>query len=72
METLDLHGVRHHQVEGVVENFILLQQSPARIITGNSPSMKILVQKVLDRCGFSWDYENDYNMGSIVVVSTSI
>ena len=33
---LDLHGIKHEDVERLVENFILLNQMPMTIITGNS------------------------------------
>ena len=68
MEILDLHGVRHHRVELLVENFILLNDDvPLKIITGNSPTMQSIVHEVLERYGFSWCYESDYNLGAIVV-----
>ena len=47
--TLDLHGVKHEDVEKVVENTILLGTPPFRIITGNSVRMKQLVLQVLDK-----------------------
>jgi DNA-nicking Smr family endonuclease len=47
VETLDLHGLRHHQVELLVENFVLMNEFPVKIITGNSPTMKQIVQSVL-------------------------
>tara|TARA_Y100001963_G_scaffold62619_1_gene87363 strand:- start:404 stop:613 length:210 start_codon:yes stop_codon:yes gene_type:complete len=46
---LDLHGVRHTEVDRIVENFILLNEPPMRIITGNSDKMIELVIEVLDR-----------------------
>ena len=46
---LDLHGIRHSDVDRVVENFILLNDSPMRIITGNSDRMTELVLTVLHR-----------------------
>ena len=46
---LDLHGIRHHDVDRLVENFILLKEKPVRIITGNSDRMIQLVKDVLDR-----------------------
>tara|TARA_Y100001963_G_C6493606_1_gene314586 strand:- start:81 stop:281 length:201 start_codon:yes stop_codon:yes gene_type:complete len=46
---LDLHGIRHDEVDRIVENFVLLNNSPMRIITGNSDRMRDLVIKVLDR-----------------------
>ena len=50
---LDLHGVRHHDVDRLVENFIYLNQQhvPLRIICGNSHRMILLVKEVTDRIG---------------------
>jgi hypothetical protein len=50
---LDLHGVRHHEVDLKVENFILLNQNqlPLTIICGNSQRMIDLVKDVIDRIG---------------------
>ena len=51
-KTLDLHGVRHADVERLVENFVLLNEPPLTIITGNSHRMqeivinKLIVKKV--------------------------
>ena len=67
MNTLDLHGVRHHKVEILVENFILLNTTPIRIIIGNSPMMKSIVVQVVEKYDFHWGYENDYNLGAIVI-----
>jgi hypothetical protein len=46
---LDLHGVRHHQVELMVENWVLMNQSsvPLTIICGNSQRMIDIVYSVL-------------------------
>ncbi len=45
MKVLDLHGVRHEEVERLLENFILLNEPPLTVITGNSDYMTtILVQ----------------------------
>lgn len=50
---LDLHGVRHHDVDRMVENFIYLNQNsmPLKIICGNSNTMILLVRDVIDRIG---------------------
>ena len=46
--TLDLHGVRHNDVERLVENFILLNEPPLIIITGNSQRMnEIVINKLM-------------------------
>ena len=46
---LDLHGVRHDEVERMVENYILLNKPPMSIVTGNSDKMKELVENVLKK-----------------------
>lgn len=50
---LDLHGVRHYDVDRLVENFIYLNQQdmPLTIICGNSNTMILLVRDVIDRIG---------------------
>ena len=49
--TLDLHGVRHHDVDRLVENFIFMNQEllPLKIICGNSQVMIDLVFAVIKR-----------------------
>ena len=48
---LDLHGVRHHEVDLLVENFVYSHQDecPLTIICGNSLRMIELVEEVLNR-----------------------
>ena len=55
IERLDLHGIRHEDVDRIVENFVLLNTPPLRIITGNSDEMRELVIKVLDRNSISYE-----------------
>ena len=55
MKTLDLHGIRHSEVDRLVENFVLLNDTPMRIITGNSDRMIELVVKVLDRHNINYE-----------------
>ena len=62
---LDLHGIRHSDVDRVVENFILLNESPMRIITGNSDRMKELVVRVLNRHDI--EYES-FRPGQITIL----
>ena len=65
---LDLHGVKHEDVDSVVENFVLCNQEdmPLKIIYGNSESMRRLVVDCLSRTGFSFD--GDYPYGALFVV----
>jgi len=48
---LDLHGIRHGDVDRLVENFILMNQNeaPLEIVCGNSQPMIVLVDSVLKR-----------------------
>ena len=46
---LDLHGIRHDDVDRLVENFVLLNEPPMVIITGKSDKMTELVLTVLHR-----------------------
>jgi hypothetical protein len=50
---LDLHGVRHGDVDRLVENYIYLNQKdiPLTIICGNSNTMIQLARDVIDRIG---------------------
>jgi hypothetical protein len=49
--TLDLHGIRHHAVDRLVENFIFMNQDtvPLKIICGNSQKMIDLVLNVVKK-----------------------
>ncbi len=46
---LDLHGIRHHEVEVIVQDFVLNNQSelPLIVICGNSEKMIDLVNNAL-------------------------
>ena len=55
IKQLDLHGIRHEEVDRLVENFVLLNETPMRIITGNSHEMRDLVIKVLKRNSINYE-----------------
>ena len=48
---LDLHGVRHYEVDRLVENFILMNQDllPLTIVCGNSQTMINLAYNTIKR-----------------------
>lgn len=48
MTKLDLHGIRHSDVDRLVENFVLLNDTPLTIVCGNSDKMIKLVKDKLD------------------------
>ena len=63
---LDLHRIRHDEVDRLVENFVLLNETPLTIITGNSIMMRELVVEVLERHKFV--YENLISQNVITVL----
>ncbi len=71
MRKLDLHGVRHGEVQILVEDFILENQNylPIKIITGNSEKMKRIVTNVLNAHGFQYSDGDFYNRGYIDVLN---
>ena len=72
MKTLDLHGIRHNQVDEVTRKFLNFAQLPCQVITGNSVEMKKIVKKIVKE--YSWFcYEKDsYNYGTLIVVDCQI
>ena len=52
---LDLHGIRHDDVERLVENFVLLNEPPLTIITGNSDKMSGIVLSTLSKHRIGWE-----------------
>jgi hypothetical protein len=67
MKTLDLHGVYHDEVDRLVENFILMNDCPLEIITGNSSRMQELVKEVLEKYHFKYRYKNYVNLGALII-----
>ncbi|CAG7581163.1 MAG: putative hydrolase [uncultured marine phage] len=67
---LDLHGVKHQNVEVLVENFVLSNENrlPVDIITGMSDTMKKLVTDILDYHGFEHEEGDFFNKGYIHVI----
>ena len=55
IKKLDLHGIRHSEVDRLVENFVLLNNPPLEIITGHSDRMPQLVIDVLNRHNIDWE-----------------
>jgi len=56
MKKLDLHGIKHEDVDRIVENFVLLNKTPLTIITGNSQKMSELVRDVLERHDMNFEH----------------
>ena len=67
LKKLDLHGIKHEEVDRLVENFLFLNQDdvPLEIVCGNSQRMIDLVISVLERIGCEYFERIDY--GTIMV-----
>lgn len=66
MKELDLHGCSHYDVKDVVENFILMNDTPIRIITGYSDKMRELTEITLKKHRFDY-YIPAHNPGEVIV-----
>ena len=69
--TLDLHGIRHSDVNIEVENYLYLNQEdcPILIICGNSQKMISLVEQTLIKINSSYEIGTGVNYGTIMVRS---
>jgi DNA-nicking Smr family endonuclease len=70
MVEIDLHGLKHNEVEDQLENWLLLQYNmdnfPIRVITGHSLVMKKLLSTAVDNQRFN--IREDYsNSGATIV-----
>ena len=66
-KVLDLHGVRHEDVERLLENFILLNEPPLKVITGNSDYMRYTLENFCSNHGIS--YERWANWGEYTILA---
>jgi hypothetical protein len=63
---LDLHGIKHVDVDILVEDFVLSNKTPMTIITGNSQTMRKKTISILDYHKFKWMIMS-HNLGEIIV-----
>lgn len=71
MQTLDLHGTRHHKADEKTRRFLNFVELPCEIITGNSPEMKSIVKAVVREYGWSCYEKDSYNYGTLIVTERS-
>ena len=64
---IDLHGIKHENVERDVENFVV-KNAPCKIITGNSSKMKNKVLSYLNEHDYKYMSGDLYNQGYIQVL----
>jgi len=67
METLDLHGIKHEDAEKLIEEFVILTELPAKIITGSGNIMKGIVTDVLEKHNLYSEPESYWNLGSWII-----
>jgi len=72
MKTLDLHGITHINVENKVINFILMNETPLKIITGDSFTMRKIVFRILEEHGFEYYPEFYTNYGAFIIRDKTI
>ena len=71
MNELDLHGVRHPDVDIIVENYVLMNKTPMNIITGRSDKMIELATDVLKKHRFIY-FIRSHNAGMITVIDKEV
>ena len=67
METLDLHAVRHEEVERLLENFIFLNKPTLKVITGNSDYMRAKLESFCSKHHIN--YERWANWGEYTILA---
>tara|TARA_Y100000034_G_scaffold89442_1_gene107617 strand:+ start:2118 stop:2372 length:255 start_codon:yes stop_codon:yes gene_type:complete len=70
MKTLNLHNIRHSEVEERFLKFLNKLHFPAtpfKIITGKSNYMHKLVIQLLKKNEYHWHFENFTNVGALIV-----
>lgn len=72
MQSLDLHGTRHHQVDEKIRRFLNFAELPCEIITGNSPDMKKIVKSVVKEYGWFYYDKDLYNYGTLIIMEKKL
>ena len=54
-QQIDLHRVKHEEAKGLIEDYILQNSLPIRIITGHSSRMREIVVATLIEHGFVYE-----------------
>jgi DNA-nicking Smr family endonuclease len=72
MQTLDLHGTRHHKADEKVRRFLNFADLPCQIITGNSEQMKNIVRNVVEEYRWFCCEKDSYNYGTLVIMEEKL
>ena len=70
LPTLDLHGIKHENVEMAIEEFILSHILPCEIIVGNSSFIKNALKKIIEKHNLFSFYRNQQNLGAITITES--
>jgi len=72
METLDLHGIKHHQADEVTRSFLNFIELPCQVVTGNSEQMKAIVRSVVREYEWFCYEKSNYNHGTLVITERNV
>jgi DNA-nicking Smr family endonuclease len=72
MQTLDLHGTKHHKVDEKVRSFLNFVELPCQIITGKSPEMQRIVKSIVEEYEWFYQVKDSYNYGTLVITERMI
>jgi len=72
VKVLDLHGKTHTEARFLIEEFILLNETPVKIVTGNSDKMKIIVKEIADKHKMYYFPEHFSNFGAYIIQDKTI
>ncbi len=67
MKTLDLHGASHLEAYELVEEFVLLNETPLKIITGQSTKMRTIVREITEKHQMYCFHEYFSNFGAYII-----
>lgn len=67
MKLIDLHGMKHEDIENDLILFLNENEPPVEIITGNSRKMKDIVAEILKEYKYYFYISTDHNFGSLIV-----
>lgn len=68
MKSLDLHNIKHEHANIIVEDFILRNDPPYNIITGNSLQMHSIVVTFVKKYNLDICYLNSNNIGCMTII----
>jgi DNA-nicking Smr family endonuclease len=74
MNQLNLHGVRHNDVEHLLHSFLYrnLDNLPVEVITGKSDQMRNIVKSVIKEYGFFCHNQHWVNEGCLIITDSEV